>query len=66
MRDSHACMCMVNKWDNKTAKHQAENIQEETIFKEDNRKTLKQTNSKTKLAKSRREYNLFKYEFNND
>ena len=43
--------CIVSKRDNKTEKHQTENIQEETIFKEDNRKTLKQTNGRTKFAK---------------
>ena len=52
--------CIVSKWDNKTAKHQTENIQEEAIFIKFNRKFLEQTYGKAKFAKLSREYNQFK------
>ena len=43
--------CIVNKGGDETTEHKTENIQEKTIFNEDNCKILKLTYSKIKFAK---------------
>ena len=44
---------IVSKWDNKTTKHQIENTQDNSIYKENNCKPLQQTYGKAKFAKWR-------------